>query len=148
MIEIKGVRNDVCGSGFMEMNLYAMGNFGKVHRGFQECFCYDETIWRLMIDNVKAAVSSVFASFEEIGHGYDKGMWFHAMYEEELVGSIQDMEAMQDVFRKLYFDYCYDLSLYGAGIGDIDAILRDIIAIGSMFMTDDMLEKVLWGEGT
>lgn len=146
MIEIKDVRNDACESGFLEMNFLAMSLFGRVYRGFQKCFCYNEEDWSRMIEDVKVAVQSVFSSFETVGHGHDKGKWFHVMYDEECVGSIQDMDAIQDTFRKLYFDYCYDLSLYGVGVGDTDAILRDIIAIGSMFMTEDVLEKVLWKE--
>lgn len=146
MIDIKNERNYVCGSGFMEMNWLAMSRFGRVYRGFQTCFCYDEEIWILMINDIKNAVSLVFSSFEAVGHGYDRGAWFHTMYEEEFAGSMQDMDAMQDAFRKLFFDYCYDISLYGDGTGDADTILRDIIAIGSMFMTEEVLEKVLWKE--
>lgn len=134
---------------FILSNWEAMQLFGSVCKAYNSISCYEESGMENMLVNVKAAVKHICSSFREAGHAYDNGKWFGVMYQEEDVGYVKDMEEESEMFRKLFYGYCYDLSQVkfdNFTADQFDIILRDIVAIGSMFVTKDVLEKVMFGE--
>lgn len=134
---------------FMLYNWRAMQCLGEVCRMYQKGLLYTEAGMKNALQDVKDAIANINASAFEIGRSIGTEDRFRSIYREEEIGAIENMEDSQDTFWKLFNGFCYDLSQIDLDYPverQVDVLIRDMVAIGSMFMTEQAMVDFLFGE--
>lgn len=149
MIEVKSVRNNDNVDAlqpFDTLMMNAMAEIGRVYSAFLDGSMYDSAMRGSMSRWIGNAATFCSVAMKSVGYGYDKGAWFHRVYEEEKVELAGTMEEMCEFFGRLYFGFCHDLSAFRSGMaeGRAEVLFRDMVALASLCIGEDALSGMMF----
>lgn len=151
MIEEKDARknkNPYALQPFDALMMSAMAEIGRVYNAFLDGSMYDSAVMNHMNRWIGSAATLCSVAMKAVGYGYGRGEWFHRVYGEERVELTGTMEEMCEFFGRLYFGFCYDLSVFRSGMTEerAEVLFRDMVALASLCIGEESLSRMMFCE--